>query len=113
MLWCRTVQLDAHLVGGPSEGHAARGGGSWEGGAAEEDVGGRALLQGAPLAQRRQPLAPVDALVRQRAVQRAAARGRARRGGATRGGLMVERGSGGERCKMEEKKRRGGDIEEK
>lgn len=90
VLWGRTMQLDAHLVGGPSEGHAPRGGGSWEGGAAEEDVGGRALLKAARLAQRGQPLAPVDALVRQRAVQRAAAWGRTTWRGTTGGGLMVE-----------------------
>lgn len=69
-----TVQLDPQLVGGPSERDAPGGGGARQRGAAEENVG-RQRRVGHRVAERGQPLAPVDALVRQSAVQRAAVAG--------------------------------------
>ena len=57
-----TVQLDPQLVGGPSEGHAARGGRAGHGGAAEEHVAAQGLLQHG-VTQAGDTLAPVDTLV--------------------------------------------------
>lgn len=67
-----TVEFDTELVGGPSKGHAAGGGRAWEGGAAEEDVGGEHRLS-YRVAQRGKALSTVDALVRQSAMERATA----------------------------------------
>lgn len=66
------MEFDPQLVGRPAKGHAAGGGRAWEGGAAEEDVGGERRF-GHGVAQRGEPLSAVDALVRQSAMERAAA----------------------------------------
>ena len=62
------MELDAQLVGGPAQGHAARGGRARHGGAAEQHVGAQRLLRHR-VGEGRRALAPVDALVGQRAVQ--------------------------------------------
>lgn len=66
------MQFDSELVGGSSEGNAASGGRARERGAAEEDVGAERRLRHR-VAQARKPLPAIDALIRQRPVERAAA----------------------------------------
>lgn len=62
------MELDTQFIGGPSEGHAAGGGRAWQGGAAEEIIRAEGLL-GGRVAQGGKPLATVDALIRQGAVE--------------------------------------------
>lgn len=67
-----TVEFDAQLIGGPSEGDATGGGWAWEGRAAEEDIGAECRFSHW-VDQRRKALATVDTLIWQGTMEWAAA----------------------------------------